>query len=128
MDTFQTLLAKKLVTALTAAGFENVGDLTPATDPRFGDYQTNAALILAQQRGENPRALAQKIIAHLDVAEWCESPTIAGAGFINFALKPPAVAAQAVRLLQDERLGVPLADRPRRIVRRPACDFRQPLP
>ena len=24
-----------------------MGELTPATDPRFGDYQTNAALILA---------------------------------------------------------------------------------
>ena len=122
MDTFQKILTRELSAALTAAGFPGAGEVVPATDARFGDYQTNAALILAQQRGESPRALAQRIIAHLDVAEWCESPTIAGAGFINFALKPPAVAAQAVRLLQDERLGVPLADRPRRIV----IDFGSP--
>ena len=66
--------------------------------------------------------LAQKIIEHLDVAEWCEPPTIAGAGFINLALKPEAVALQAARLLQDDRLGVPLADARRRIV----IDFGSP--
>jgi arginyl-tRNA synthetase len=122
MDTFQKILTRELSAALTAAGFPGAGEVVPATDARFGDYQTNAALILAQQRGENPRALAQKIIAHLDVAEWCEPPTIAGAGFINFALTPQAVAAQAARLLQDDRLGVPLAAAPRRIV----IDFGSP--
>jgi len=122
MDTFQTILTRQLSAALTAAGLPGAGEVVPATDARFGDYQTNAALIFAKQRGENPRALAQKIIEHLDVAEWCEPPTIAGAGFINFALTSQAVAAQAARLLQDERLGVPQADRPRRIV----IDFGSP--
>jgi arginyl-tRNA synthetase len=51
METFQTLLAKRLVDALAKAGFPNVGELTQATDSRFGDYQTNAALILGKQRG-----------------------------------------------------------------------------
>jgi arginyl-tRNA synthetase len=122
MQTFQELLTRELSAALTAASLPAVGEVVPASDARFGDYQTNTALVLAKQRGENPRALAQKIIEHLDVAEWCEPPTIAGAGFINFALKPTAVAAHAERLLQDERLGVPLADRPRRIV----IDFGSP--
>jgi arginyl-tRNA synthetase len=122
MQTFQELLTRELSAALTAASLPAVGDVVPASDARFGDYQTNAALLLAKQRGENPRKLAQKIIEHLDVTEWCEPPTIAGAGFINFALKAQAVAAQATRLLQDERLGVPLADRPRRIV----IDFGSP--
>ena len=122
METFQSLLSRALSRALTAAGLSATGEVVPATDPRFGDYQTNAALVLAKQRGENPRAVAQKIIEHLDVAEWCESPTIAGAGFINLALKPEAVALQAVRLLKDDRLGVPLADGRRRIV----IDFGSP--
>ncbi len=34
-------------------GLPNAGELTPATDPRFGDYQTNAALVLGKQRSEN---------------------------------------------------------------------------
>jgi len=122
METFQSLLTRELSRALTAADLPAAGDVVPATDARFGDYQTNAALVLAKQRGENPRALAQKIIDHLDVAEWSEAPTIAGAGFINFTLKPAAVAAQAAGLLRDERLGVPLAETRHRIV----IDFGSP--
>ena len=54
METFQSILAKKLSQALAAAGLPDAGELTPATDPRFGDYQTNAALVLAKERSENP--------------------------------------------------------------------------
>ncbi|HEX3818520.1 MAG TPA: arginine--tRNA ligase, partial [Chthoniobacterales bacterium] len=122
METFQTLLGRNLSRALAAAELPAAGDVVPATDRRFGDYQTNAALILAKQRGENPRQLAQKIIEYLDVSEWCEPPTIAGAGFINFALKPEAVAIHAAQLLRDERLGVSLTNSPQRIV----IDFGSP--
>src|SRR6184192_1395874 len=58
MDTFQSLLAKKLSDALARAGLPELGELTQATDPRFGDYQSNVALVLGKQRGENPRSLA----------------------------------------------------------------------
>ena len=63
METFQSLLEKKLSEAIAKTGFPSTGDLTPATDPRFGDYQTNAALVLAKQRSENPKTIAEKIIA-----------------------------------------------------------------
>jgi arginyl-tRNA synthetase len=122
METFQAILAQKLSDALTHAGLPSAGELTPATDPRFGDYQTNAALILAKQRGENPRALAEKIVARFDPGEICETPQIAGAGFINFTLRAEAVAQKAAELLQDERLGVAQANRARRIV----IDFGSP--
>ncbi len=122
METFQSLLAKKLSDAFAAAGLPSAGDLTPATDPRFGDYQTNAALVLAKQRGENPRTLAEKILARLDVGELCESPMVAGVGFINFALRADAVARKAGELLEDKRLGVAKAGSTRRIV----IDFGSP--
>jgi len=38
MQTFQSLLAKKLSDALRAAGLPDAGELTPASDMRFGDY------------------------------------------------------------------------------------------
>jgi len=122
METFQSTLAKKLAEALQKAGLPNAGELTPATDPRFGDYQTNAALLLAKQGGENPRELAAKVVARLDVSELSEPPTIAGAGFINFTLRPEAVARQVGEFLQDERLGVARTTSPRRIV----IDFGSP--
>ncbi len=122
METFPTLLGRKLSAALAALDLPEAGSVSPATDPRFGDYQTNAALILAKQRGENPRALAGKIIEQLDVADLTETPQMAGAGFINFTLRPEVLAERVVRLLQDERLGVAPAAAPHRIV----IDFGSP--
>src|SRR5204862_8076356 len=97
-------------------------EVTPATDPRVGDYQTNAALVLGKQRGENPRALAEKIVARLDVADLCEPPAVAGAGFINFTLRPDAIAKKTSKILRDKRLGVAEAELNRRIV----VDFGSP--
>ena len=122
MDTFQSLLAKKLADALASAGLPAAGELTQATDPRFGDYQTNVALVLGKQRGENPRALAEKIIAQLDVSDVSEPPAVAGAGFINFTLCQAAVEKQTLDILRDERLGVAETELPRRIV----IDFGSP--
>ena len=122
METFQSLLAKKLSNALAAAGLPDAGELTPATDPRFGDYQTNGALVLGKQRGENPREIAEKIAGNLDVGDVCEPPVIAGPGFINFTLRPGAVAERTADILGDERLGVAETESPRRIV----IDFGSP--
>src|SRR6266446_514406 len=122
METFQSHLAKQLSEALANAGLPMAGELTPATDPRFGDYQTNAALVLGKQRGENPHALAEKILAHLDVSDLCEPPVSAGAGFINFTLRSGAIEKKAVEVLRDERLGVPETELPQRIV----IDFGSP--
>src|SRR3954447_23260352 len=116
MQTLQALLAKKLSDGLARAGLPDAGELTQATDPRFGDYQTNVALVLGKQRGENPRILAEKIVTHVDVEQLCEPPAVAGAGFINFTLRAAAIEKQTLEVLRDERLGVAETDSPQRIV------------
>jgi arginyl-tRNA synthetase len=122
METFQSLLHQRLRDALRKAELPDVGELTPASDPRFGDYQTNAALVLGKQRGENPRVLAEKIVAQIEAGDLCESPAVAGAGFINFTLRPGAVAEKTMELLRHQRLGVAQVKSPRRIV----IDFGSP--
>ncbi|PYJ21879.1 MAG: arginine--tRNA ligase [Verrucomicrobia bacterium] len=122
METFQSLLAKKLSDSLASAGFSDAGELTPATDPRFGDYQTNAALVLGKQRSEKPRIIAEKIVAHFDVNHLCEPPVVAGAGFINFTLRPDAIGKKTVEVLRDERLGIAEATSKKHIV----IDFGSP--
>ena len=122
METFQTLLAKRLTGALLKSEFLDAGELTQATDPRFGDYQTNAALILGKQRAENSRAVAEKILQNLDVADLSESPTVAGAGFINFKLRSDAVSKKTAELFADDRLGVARSTSPKKIV----IDFGSP--
>ena len=122
METFQSQLAKKLSNALKAADLPAAGELTPASDPRFGDYQSNAALVLGKQHGENPRVLAEKILAHFDAGDLCEPPGMAGPGFINFTLRPGAVSEKTIEVLRDKRLGVAETESSRRIV----IDFGSP--
>ena len=122
METFQALLEKKVAEALSAAGLPHAGAVTPAADARFGDYQSNAALILGKQLGENPRAVAEKILALLDLSDLCEPPTVAGPGFLNFSLNSKTIVGQTAQLLADERLGVSRAETKHRVV----IDFGSP--
>ncbi|MCX7044588.1 MAG: arginine--tRNA ligase [Candidatus Sumerlaeota bacterium] len=96
--------------------------LTPATDPKFGHYQCNAAMALAHARGMKPRDAATQIVEALDVADLCLAPEIAGPGFINLTLKPEWLTDQLRGWLHDERLGV-APDEP---VQRVVIDFSSP--
>ena len=58
----------------------------PPRDPAHGDLATNAAMVLAKAAASNPRALAEKIVAHLATDPLIESAAIAGPGFINLRL------------------------------------------
>jgi arginyl-tRNA synthetase len=121
VETIQSILAGKLRPAL--AGMTVLPpQVSIATDARFGDYQTNAAMVLAKQAKANPRQLAQKIISKLDIAEICEPPEIAGAGFINFRLKRDWLEKRLAALMDDDRLGVPEPATPEKIV----IDFSSP--
>lgn len=74
----------------------------------FGDYATNAAMLLAKQARTHPRTVAELIVKHLPVeaAAWVEKTDIAGAGFINFYLKPGWVGMTVSHLLeQGEQYG-----------------------
>jgi arginyl-tRNA synthetase len=121
MDTIPSLLSARLRAALT-----DFPDADPrvqaANDPRFGDYQTNVAMVLAKQAKANPRQLAQQIIDKIDVADLCAPLEIAGAGFINFRLKPEALAARFGELSRDPYLGVPRPAHVKKIV----IDFSSP--
>ena len=90
--------------------------LVPASNPRFGDYQSNVALSLAKRLGQQPRAIAQQIIAQLDVSDICQPPEVAGPGFINLALKTSYVEAQVKKLQADPRLGVAPTKHSKRII------------
>lgn len=94
----------------------------PCPDPKFGDYQCNALMALAKARKTNPRQLATAVLAELDVAVWCESVTIAGAGFLNFQLKTAAL----VETLQAAARGEHLFFSPAAVPRCLVVDFSSP--
>ncbi|MEQ1851447.1 MAG: arginine--tRNA ligase, partial [Chthoniobacteraceae bacterium] len=120
METIQSILESRLLAAVGDSGGVPV-TVQSAQDARFGDYQSNVAMQLAKPRRANPRQLATEIIARLQVDDLCEKPEIAGAGFINFRLKPAAIVAHFAKLAADERLGIPAVPQ-RRIV----IDFSSP--
>jgi arginyl-tRNA synthetase len=53
--------------------------------PDFGDYSTNAAMLLAPALGEPPRAVAEKLghVLSSQLAESVEKVEVAGPGFLN---------------------------------------------
>ena len=124
--TFPQLLQQRVTTALAALGHTLPEGFTAAVDQaadaRFGDYQTNAAMVLAKALKTNPRVLATELAAAIDVTGLSTPPTVAGPGFINFAITPEALATRLEALLADEKLGIVPTTRPRTIV----IDFSAP--
>jgi arginyl-tRNA synthetase len=94
----------------------------PSSDSKFGDYQSNALMSLAKVRKMNPRQLATDVLAKLDVDEWAEKPEIAGAGFLNFRLKPSALAKTLESAARGEYLFFEKAAQPKTVV----VDFSSP--
>jgi len=94
----------------------------PCPDPKFGDYQSNALMALGKSRRLNPRQLATDVLATLDVSPWCDAVEIAGAGFVNFRLKPQALAAALVTAAAGEHLFFEEVAQPRTVV----LDFSSP--
>ena len=91
-------------------------------DPKFGDYQSNALMAVAKTRKMNPRQLATDVVAKLDVSALCEKVEIAGAGFLNFRLKPAALCACLDEAVAGNHLFFAPAASPRTIV----VDFSSP--
>jgi arginyl-tRNA synthetase len=94
----------------------------PASNPKFGDYQCNVSLSLSKQLGQQPRAIAQKILDNLDIRGICQTPTIAGPGFINLTVEPVYLEARLSEIQNDSRLGVEPAKKPQRVI----VDFSSP--
>lgn len=108
-----SILSERFRRAIRAAFPEVEGEvdplIAPNKNPKFGDYQANAAMGLSKRVGKPPREAAAAIIAKLDVADLCEPVTeasIAGPGFINITVRSAAVA-DLLAAVDTPELGVP---------------------
>ncbi|MGI0485268.1 arginine--tRNA ligase [Pantanalinema rosaneae CENA516] len=118
----KTRFEQALISAFGAGYAGTDPMLVPASNPKFGDYQSNVALSLAKPLGQPPRAIAEQLVQHLDVSDFCEPPTIAGPGFINLTWKSTYLEAELRKMQTDFRLGVDAVKAPKRIV----VDFSSP--
>jgi len=127
--TIPTLLSQQLAQALKQVLGDTlpqdavlpVPAVTPSQDLRFGDYQSNIAMVLAKQVRTQPRALAGRLVEALGDSPLATAE-IAGPGFINFRVRPEAFAERVSAMLQDERLGVAPVEQPKTLV----IDFSAP--
>jgi arginyl-tRNA synthetase len=113
----QEVLAERVRTALAAAFGAEYADADPLIRPSaFADYQANVALPLAKRLGRAPREVAAEITRHLAVEDVCREAEVSGPGFLNFTLRNDWIARQDAGLLEDPRLGVPVADPAQNVV------------
>lgn len=75
---------------------EHPGDLS------HGDYASSVAMAAAKEAGQNPRQLAETIVAKLeDQIEYVDKIEVAGPGFINFHLSRDFFAREVWRAVED---------------------------
>jgi len=104
----KNILSEKVSAAMVAAVLP-IGTnpaLSLSNRPEFGDYQANGVMGAAKKLKTNPRELATKVVAELDLDGIASKVELAGPGFINIHLSDDWLAAQLNHVAQDDNIGV----------------------
>ena len=105
----KTLIEALLKSALNAlpedlvpAAAREVGiEIESTRDPQHGDFASNLAMRLGKAARQNPRKVAQALVAALPSSDAVDKVEIAGAGFINFFLKGDAYTQEIGKVLEE---------------------------
>ncbi|MSU31716.1 MAG: arginine--tRNA ligase [Pedosphaera sp.] len=92
------------VAAVVPTANLTVVQVRPATESRFGEFQSNSLMSIARSLGINPRQLAADIVARLELGDICAPVEIAGPGFLNFRLLPAALVGLVTDALAGQHL------------------------
>lgn len=114
----RSFLDQRILHAMAQCGVpaECTAGIALSKKAEFGEYQANGAMAAAKKVGLNPRALAEQIVAKLDLTEAASKVEIAGPGFINIHLNPDWLAQQLAIGIADGSLGVEPSAHPQTIV------------
>ncbi|HWV15135.1 MAG TPA: arginine--tRNA ligase, partial [Cellvibrio sp.] len=112
------LLNSKVLDAMQAVGVpaDLPALIAPGKKAGFGDYQANCAMGAAKAMGTNPRELAAKIIAALQLDDIADKVEVAGPGFINIDLNPVWLGRQIAQAQSHARLNIASAAQPQIVV------------
>jgi arginyl-tRNA synthetase len=69
--------------------------------PEHGDWATNVAMVLAKAAKAPPRAVAEAMVAHLELPGWVAGVEVAGPGFVNVRLDRRWFAGLVRRVLAE---------------------------
>ncbi|MGL5125855.1 MAG: arginine--tRNA ligase, partial [Fusobacteriaceae bacterium] len=76
-------------------------EITVATDEKFGDFQTNFAMMNSKIIGKNPRMIAEEVVNSLEADCIIEKLEIAGPGFINIFLKDSFLGEYTKKIVME---------------------------
>src|SRR5262245_55020592 len=82
------------------------GRVTVSNRPDLGQFQCNGALAAAKATKQNPRAIAEQVMAKLQALPQFRDISLAGPGFINLSLADEALAKHINTVADDDRLAV----------------------
>ena len=80
--------------------FESV-QIQATNNEKFGDYQTNFAMVNSKLLKLNPRSIAQSILDNLEMNDIIEKLEIAGPGFINIFVKNEFLSEKVVKIGEE---------------------------
>ena len=117
MEQILDLLGSYVADAFETAGYEkDLGKVTISNRPDLCEYQCNGAMAGAKRYHKAPIMIAQDAAAVLDGCDAFESVQAAPPGFLNLKLSGQLLAGYLNEMRADERLGVPEADRKKKII------------
>ena len=86
----KTIIKEQVRHALKTCGFKVGRDFTVEVPPNteFGDYSTNAAMVLCKENKKPPKVMAEALVKELKKNKYFKKLKIDGPGFINIFLAP----------------------------------------
>ena len=118
MQPLSDLLTGLLSAAFARCGFDpQYGQVVPSQRPGLCQFQCNGALAAARTVQQNPRTVAQAVVAAIaERATYFATAEVAGPGFINLSVADVFLAQYAAAIDADARLLCPSAAEPARVV------------
>lgn len=84
-------------------GYNGEINLDHPSNPQFGDYSTNVAMVIAKTEGKNPNGVANEIKEKIELGDMVEKVEVVG-GFINFYLKKEYLKQKAEVMNYEQEL------------------------
>lgn len=117
MNSLLAELSASVSAAFAAEGLApELGSVQRSDRPDLAQFQCNGALTAAKLAKTNPRALADRIVAHLKDVPAFKDLQIAGPGFINFNLDDSYLETQLRALAADPEAARPKSGEGKRVL------------
>lgn len=122
-DELNACFSKATQTAFPEATIDpKLIEITHSTQEKFGHYQCNSAMKLANVLRKKPREIAEAIVETLPISDLIQKCEIAGPGFINIWLQPNYLETRLHSMLRDGHFGIDHAHQHHKII----IDFSSP--